>query len=42
LPTSTLRWASSALGTFVADVLDGFDNAWSALPRLRSRGARPV
>ncbi|MCW2571071.1 MAG: hypothetical protein JWO88_1129, partial [Frankiales bacterium] len=42
LPTSTLRWASSVLGTFVADVLDGFDNAWSALPRLRSRGARPV
>src|SRR5205085_258174 len=31
LPTSTLRWMSSTLGTFVADVLDGFDNAWSAL-----------
>jgi transglutaminase-like putative cysteine protease len=42
LPTSTLRWASSRLGTFVADVLDAFDNAWSALPRLGSRRTREV
>jgi hypothetical protein len=34
LPPSTLRWTASALGTFVADVLDGFDNAWSSLRRL--------
>jgi hypothetical protein len=41
LPTSTLRWASSGLGTFVADGLDRFDDAWSALGRrLRPRGFR--
>lgn len=34
LPPSTLRWAASTLGTFVADVLDGFDNAWSSLRHL--------
>jgi hypothetical protein len=34
LPPSTLHWAASTLGTFVADVLDGFDNAWSSLRRL--------
>jgi hypothetical protein len=42
LPRSTLRWASSRLGTFVADALDGFDRAWSALPRLRFGRAREV
>ncbi|MBK5308065.1 MAG: transglutaminase domain-containing protein [Frankiaceae bacterium] len=40
LPTSTLRWASSRLGTFVADVLDGFDNGWSALRRMVTRRPR--
>ena len=34
LPPSTLRWTASTLGTFVADVLDAFDNAWSSLRRL--------
>jgi hypothetical protein len=38
LPPSTLRWTASAIGTFVADVLDGFDNAWSSVRHLgRSR-----
>jgi transglutaminase-like putative cysteine protease len=40
LPTSTLRWASSRAGTFVADVLDAFDNAWSAVRRAGSRRTR--
>jgi hypothetical protein len=34
LPPSTLRWTASTLGTFVADALDGFDNAWSSLRGL--------
>ena len=34
VPPSTLRWTASTLGTFVADVLDGFDNAWSSVRRL--------
>jgi hypothetical protein len=34
LPPSTLRWAASALGTKVADLLDGFDNAWSSVRHL--------
>ncbi|MDT7538955.1 MAG: hypothetical protein QOI82_2540 [Actinomycetota bacterium] len=34
LPPSTLRWTASTLGTFVADVLDGFDNAWSSMRHL--------
>jgi transglutaminase-like putative cysteine protease len=37
LPRSTLRWAASKTGTFVADVLDGFDNTWSALRQLGRR-----
>lgn len=39
LPTSTLRWAASGLGTFIADLLDHVDEAWSALRRLPARGA---
>jgi transglutaminase-like putative cysteine protease len=43
LPTSTLRWASSGLGTLVADGLDRFDETWSALGRrLRPRPFRQV
>jgi transglutaminase-like putative cysteine protease len=34
LPPSTLRWAASTLGTFVADVLDGIDNVWSSVRHL--------
>ncbi|MCU1674716.1 MAG: hypothetical protein JWN77_2829, partial [Frankiales bacterium] len=40
LPPSTLRWASSAMGTFVADALDRFDDGWAAVRRrLRVRAA---
>jgi hypothetical protein len=42
-PTSTLRWASAATGTWVADQLDRMDDGWVALKRrLVPRGARPV
>jgi transglutaminase-like putative cysteine protease len=34
LPPSTLRWAASTIGTKVADLLDGFDNAWSSVRHL--------
>jgi transglutaminase-like putative cysteine protease len=34
LPPSTLRWAASAVGTKVADLLDGFDNLWSTVRHL--------
>jgi hypothetical protein len=40
LPVSTLRRASSAVGTFVADALDRVDELWSSVRRLR--GVRPV
>jgi transglutaminase-like putative cysteine protease len=40
MPTSTLRWMSSTLGTFVADVLDGIDNGWAALRRAGTRRPR--
>ena len=39
-PPSTLRWASSASGTFVADVLDGFDSGWARVRRALRVGAR--
>jgi transglutaminase-like putative cysteine protease len=43
LPSSTLRWAASGLGTLVADGLDRFDDAWSAIgQRLRPRRFRQV
>ncbi|MDT7572455.1 MAG: hypothetical protein QOE05_2629 [Actinomycetota bacterium] len=42
VPPSTLHWTASTLGTFVADVLDGFDNAWSSLRRLGRARARPT
>lgn len=43
LPTSTLRWASAGLGTFVADALDRFDAVWAAAAgRLRPGGTRPA
>jgi hypothetical protein len=35
LPVSTLRWMSSGVGTFVADVLDRVDDLWSSVRRLR-------
>jgi hypothetical protein len=31
LPASTLRWASSGLGTAVADLLDRADRVWATL-----------
>jgi transglutaminase-like putative cysteine protease len=43
LPASTLRWASSGLGTLMADGLDRFDDAWAAVgQRLRPRRYREV
>jgi hypothetical protein len=33
LPRSTLRWAASVTGTFVADVLDRSDELWAGLRR---------
>ena len=42
-PTSTLRWASSATGTWVADQLDRFDDGWAAVRRrIVPGGARAV
>jgi transglutaminase-like putative cysteine protease len=38
LPTSTLHWAASRSGTFVADALDRFDEAWSAVRRRLGLG----
>ena len=39
LPVSTLRWASAAVGTAVANALDRLDGAWGAvLRRLRPAG----
>ena len=43
LPTSTLRWASSELGTRVADLLDLLDDGWAAVRRrLPLPGTRPA
>jgi hypothetical protein len=42
LPPSTLRWAASTVGTFVADVLDAFDNAWSSVRQLARPHTRQV
>jgi hypothetical protein len=33
LPASTLRWASSGVGTAIADLLDRFDDSWAAVGR---------
>lgn len=40
LPTSTLRATSSAVGTFVADALDRFDELWSSIGDMRLRRVR--
>ena len=42
-PTSTLRWASSATGTWVADLLDRVDDTWVTIKRrIVPRRARPI
>jgi hypothetical protein len=35
LPLSTLQWATSGLGTLVADALDRIDAVWAAVRRVR-------